>query len=432
MESNSERYGLFGVTLSLVGWLLCIAVIMVAATVVAAEFDRAPEHWARAFAPGWASSGQRRRREASARPGGAVRDRLGAEPRAGPDAAPGELHPATDDPAGAPAGVRSGPRGRSPCVVGSRIQGRRCCSRTCSTSPGTHWSCRACTRSWGPRPRTGTASASGGTGRRDTGGVPQHRAGVERPQPPGARRRRSGRRGCSRTSGHPRGRPVQQTNCHPFRHGRWLFMHNGYIDGLRTVRRDLAMEVDPVLFPDIEGTTDTELLFFLALTYGLEADPPAAVARAVGFVEATGRRHGVEFPIQMTVVTTDGETTWAFRYSSEGRSRSLFHSADVSTLRAPVPGQPDPPPALRRRPSRRLRAAGGPARSLARGARSPPASRSAAASEELRPVHADRPVAGGLNAGRRRRWCSRRRRRATGPELSRRGSWPSLPRTPPR
>ena len=133
------------------------------------------------------------------------------------------------------------------------------------------------------------------------------------------------------------GSPVQQTNCHPFRHGHWLWMHNGYIDGLRTVRRDLAMEVDPALFPDIEGTTDTELFFHLALTYGLEADPPAAVARAVGFIEATGRRHGLEFPIQMTVATTDGETTWAFRYSSEGRSRSLFHSTDVATLRVQHP-----------------------------------------------------------------------------------------------
>src|SRR5215217_6175832 len=75
------------------------------------------------------------------------------------------------------------------------------------------------------------------------------------------------------------GSPVQQTNCHPFRHGRWLFVHNGYIDGLRTVRRDLATEVDPGLFPDIEGTTDTELLFNLALTYGLEVDPPVAMAR---------------------------------------------------------------------------------------------------------------------------------------------------------
>jgi predicted glutamine amidotransferase len=136
------------------------------------------------------------------------------------------------------------------------------------------------------------------------------------------------------------GSPVQQTNCHPFRHGRWLFVHNGYIDSLSRVRRDLAMAVDPDLYPEIQGTTDTELLFYLSLTYGLAEDPPAAVARAVGFVEETGRRHGVEYPIQGTVVTTDGTATWAFRYSSEGRSRSLFHSTDVSTLRHQYPDNP--------------------------------------------------------------------------------------------
>lgn len=40
METYSERYGLFGVTLALVGWLLVVSLILVAATVVAAEFDR--------------------------------------------------------------------------------------------------------------------------------------------------------------------------------------------------------------------------------------------------------------------------------------------------------------------------------------------------------------------------------------------------------
>jgi predicted glutamine amidotransferase len=136
------------------------------------------------------------------------------------------------------------------------------------------------------------------------------------------------------------GSPVQQTNCHPFRHGRWLMAHNGYIGGLHLVRRDLALAVDPSLFPDIEGTTDTELLFHLALTLGLEDDPPNAMARAVGLVEAIGRRRGVRYPIQMTVVTTDGDAMWAFRYSSEGSSRSLFHSTDVSTLQAQYPDNP--------------------------------------------------------------------------------------------
>jgi membrane protein len=47
MESYSQRFGLFGVTLALVGWLLSIALIVVTATVVASEFDRAQEPWAR-------------------------------------------------------------------------------------------------------------------------------------------------------------------------------------------------------------------------------------------------------------------------------------------------------------------------------------------------------------------------------------------------
>jgi glutamine amidotransferase len=75
------------------------------------------------------------------------------------------------------------------------------------------------------------------------------------------------------------------------------------------------------------------VLFFLALSMGLEEDPPLAVERAVGLVEAVGARHGVEHPIQMTVATTDGTGMWAFRYSSEGRSRSLFFTTDVRTLR---------------------------------------------------------------------------------------------------
>src|SRR6478736_2165782 len=133
------------------------------------------------------------------------------------------------------------------------------------------------------------------------------------------------------------GSPVQQTNCHPFRYGRWLWMHNGLIFDFAKVHRDLALEVDPSLYAHMEGTTDSEVFFHLALTYGMEDDPVAAVERAVGFIEATGRRHGVEYPIQGTMATTDGESVWGFRYSSEHKSRSLFYSTDVNTLRAQHP-----------------------------------------------------------------------------------------------
>ncbi|MER6347233.1 class II glutamine amidotransferase [Streptomyces sp. NPDC001595] len=129
------------------------------------------------------------------------------------------------------------------------------------------------------------------------------------------------------------GTAVQQTNCHPFRRGRWMWMHNGSITDFHRLRRDLTMAVDPELFLDIEGTTDSETMFFLALTLGLEEDPPGAVARMAGLVEETGHRHGVEFPLQMTVAVSDGRRLWAFRYSSQGASRTLYYSTRVETLR---------------------------------------------------------------------------------------------------
>jgi len=136
------------------------------------------------------------------------------------------------------------------------------------------------------------------------------------------------------------GSAVQQTNCHPFRHGRWLWMHNGFVGDFSRVKRQLVLEVDPTLYPEIEGSTDTEVFFHLALTYGLEDDPPAAVEQAVGLIEEVGRSHGVEYPVQMTVAITDGERIWAFRYSSEGRSRSLFFSTDPRRLQAMYPENP--------------------------------------------------------------------------------------------
>jgi predicted glutamine amidotransferase len=133
------------------------------------------------------------------------------------------------------------------------------------------------------------------------------------------------------------GTAIQETNTHPFRFGNWLWMHNGAIREFHQVRRELVLAVDESLYPSIEGTTDSEVMFFLALTLGLVDDPYLAVERMVGFVEETGRRHGVEHPIQMTVATSDGTTIWAFRYSSEGDSRSLYFSTRMDALKAMHP-----------------------------------------------------------------------------------------------
>src|SRR4051794_10755816 len=133
------------------------------------------------------------------------------------------------------------------------------------------------------------------------------------------------------------GTAIQETNCHPFRHGNWLLVHNGVVDGFHDVRRDLTLAIAPELFPELQGSADSEVLFLLALTFGLERDPVAALEQTIALVEATAERHGVDQAIQASIGVTDGETLWAVRYSTQHESRTLFVSADAETVKGLYP-----------------------------------------------------------------------------------------------
>jgi predicted glutamine amidotransferase len=133
------------------------------------------------------------------------------------------------------------------------------------------------------------------------------------------------------------GSPVQQTNCHPFRYGKWLFVHNGYLGGFHDTRRELMLAMDPARFADVHGSTDSEVVLGLALTLGLEEDPIAALERTVGLIEAIAARHGIEDAVQGTFGVTDGDTLWAVRYATQGRPRTLFASCDVAAIRRLYP-----------------------------------------------------------------------------------------------
>jgi glutamine amidotransferase len=125
---------------------------------------------------------------------------------------------------------------------------------------------------------------------------------------------------------------VQETNCHPFRYKNWLFVHNGEIFEIEKIRRDLLFAIAPELFTNILGTTDSEVMFHLALTFGLEKDPLGALARMVGFIEETGRAHGVEESVWMTVAVSDGTALYGVRYASDGQAPSLYHSRDMEDV----------------------------------------------------------------------------------------------------
>lgn len=59
---------------------------------------------------------------------------------------------------------------------------------------------------------------------------------------------------------------VGPDNTHPFRHGKWLFAHNGTLHGFDRLRERMFARVLPSLRDRVLGTTDTEMLFFYLLS----------------------------------------------------------------------------------------------------------------------------------------------------------------------
>jgi glutamine amidotransferase len=125
---------------------------------------------------------------------------------------------------------------------------------------------------------------------------------------------------------------VQESNCHPFRYRNWLFVHNGEVEGIERYRRELLLAVSPELFPHIQGNTDSEIMFYLALTLGLMEDPLGGIERMAGFVERVARAHGVENALWMTLGFSDGRNLYAVRYASDGDAPTLYHSRDMEDL----------------------------------------------------------------------------------------------------
>ncbi|MBN95291.1 MAG: class II glutamine amidotransferase [Deltaproteobacteria bacterium] len=69
-------------------------------------------------------------------------------------------------------------------------------------------------------------------------------------------------------------------NTHPFHWNGWSFCHNGTMFGFDSIRDRFEERIAPRFLPLIQGTTDSEVLFFLVLTAleksGFDVDQPAS------------------------------------------------------------------------------------------------------------------------------------------------------------
>ena len=58
------------------------------------------------------------------------------------------------------------------------------------------------------------------------------------------------------------GSTVNEQNCHPFRYGRFSWMHNGRIAGFPRIMRAMRRSLRDDLYWHVRGTTDSELIFY--------------------------------------------------------------------------------------------------------------------------------------------------------------------------
>lgn len=126
---------------------------------------------------------------------------------------------------------------------------------------------------------------------------------------------------------------IQETNCHPFRYKNWLFVHNGQIAKFELIHQKLLAMINPEYFNNIVGSTDSEIMFHLALTLGLEKDVPAAITEMVRVVEMSAKEKGVDESLWMTLGISDGANIWGFRYGSNGKGPSLYISPSIEELK---------------------------------------------------------------------------------------------------
>ena len=126
---------------------------------------------------------------------------------------------------------------------------------------------------------------------------------------------------------------VNEANCHPFRFGKYLCMHNGDIGNFARVRRRLLDGICDDAFNNIYGSTDSENFFALVIDELLKRQAESALDLAIALDNAIQRvvsiveQHGDNVPSYLNVAVSDGDNAVISRYSNarEHQPESLYY-----------------------------------------------------------------------------------------------------------
>ncbi|MDB2414873.1 class II glutamine amidotransferase [Rickettsiales bacterium] len=126
---------------------------------------------------------------------------------------------------------------------------------------------------------------------------------------------------------------VQRSNTHPFKYKNWLFQHNGRVNGFDTIRRDLEFEISSELYPQVKGNTDSEVFFFLALTYGLEKNPKSAIEKTIARIKEACKARNIPLEITLSIALSNGSKLYTARYAYGIESNSQYYSTHAECMK---------------------------------------------------------------------------------------------------
>ncbi|KZW01993.1 N-terminal nucleophile aminohydrolase [Exidia glandulosa HHB12029] len=129
-------------------------------------------------------------------------------------------------------------------------------------------------------------------------------------------------------------------NCHPWKHGKLMWMHNGGIAEFQKIKRKLQARLPDDIFAVVQGNTDSEWSFALFLSLLPDANArqfSPTVLRETMFatiaaLNELARDAGITEPSLMNFCVTDGESVVATRYisSKHDEAASLYFSSGTS------------------------------------------------------------------------------------------------------
>jgi glutamine amidotransferase len=142
---------------------------------------------------------------------------------------------------------------------------------------------------------------------------------------------------CTPSFGEPR-----TQNTQPFRYRDWLFAHHGTVNEFERLRDRLAESIPDFLRRNVRGETDSELVFFLYLSFLHDAGqlrgptPPTAVTEALrgtcALLDRLAREEGAEDAGAMGLLVSNGEFIAGLSRNANMAFRPVRGENDIEAL----------------------------------------------------------------------------------------------------